>query len=147
MKGEKHLILVYGTLKEGERNNHQLPQNSEFMGEDTTLSAQFEIVVRPSKSSPGRITPAVQKGGRGYIHGEIYQIDQAGLDHLDEFEENGVHYLREEVELKSGKTAWIYCAIQDVPEQTRLKNQNGITLQNKVYSWSEAEIPTYGLAG
>lgn len=55
--------------------------------------------------------PGMQTGeSSSFVTGEVYEVDDATLDEMDEFETSS-HYLRKPIEIFLGadqKTAWVY---------------------------------------
>lgn len=105
-----HKVFVYGTLMRGERNHHLLNgDGAEFICETQTASAAFQMVVNPSSSSPDRYTPSVYRIADGFhIAGELYRVNDDVLRHLDDLEQVGVNYDREEIDLQNRSRAWMY---------------------------------------
>ena len=90
------LVFVYGSLKRGRANHHEL-QGAEF--------------VATTRTAPGfalRLVagyPALVPGARAIV-GELYRVPRAALPALDEFE--GPAYVRQEIELVGGRRAQAY---------------------------------------
>lgn len=131
-------VFVYGTLMKGARNEGllngaRLIASDALTKEDSYLMLQFN-----SSSSPGKQTPAVKKGGQGFVQGEIYEVDQAGLDALDQLEQNGVRYQREEVEMQDRSTAWMYILIAD-DEPSLQQDRINFNPTTKAYSWKRED--------
>jgi len=95
-----HLVFVYGTLMQGERNHRHL-KGARFAGEGSTAAA-FDLL------DMGRY-PALVAGGACAVRGEIWEVDDATLERLDELEEVPELYRREELVLEGGTTvfAWV----------------------------------------
>lgn len=90
-------IFVYGTLMRGESNHHHLA-GCEFLGEDILEQAELW--------SAGPY-PALREG-EGAVIGERFRVTPEVLFQLDWLEDHPRLYLRREVTLKSGATAWVY---------------------------------------
>ncbi len=105
-------VFVYGTLMRGQRNS-EFMKYAVFIGAVLTQDFCFQMIEYPSKSAPGHFTPAVIKGGQGQVKGELYKIDGNLLKRLDDFEENGFEYQREEVLVTGKRRAWMYHLIGD----------------------------------
>lgn len=90
------LLFVYGSLKRGQANHHEL-EGAELVGEVRTAPA-FAL-----RSIDGY--PALVPGELG-IAGELYRVE--GFARLDEFEGDG--YVRRELELSGGQRAQGYLA-------------------------------------
>mgnify|MGYP006282491227 FL=1 len=92
------LALVYGTLKPGERN-HRLIADAVHHG--------------PAETAPGfRLLhgeiPAVDRGGRARIAGELVAVTGWQLARMDQLENHPACYRREIVTLADGGRAWLY---------------------------------------
>jgi gamma-glutamylcyclotransferase (GGCT)/AIG2-like uncharacterized protein YtfP len=78
MAAMNHRLFVYGTLRSGQTNCRRL-------GEATPLG--------PARAGPGFALvdfgwhPAMVAEGAGYVVGEVFLVDDATLDRLDEFED------------------------------------------------------------
>lgn len=107
MTGGLTRLLVYGTLQQGQRN-HRLMAGALCLGPAETAEAAFTLMVYGSVSNPGRVTPAVSRGGTCRIGGEAYDVDTDLLAMLDRFERVGIDYDREEIRLASGSAACLY---------------------------------------
>jgi gamma-glutamylcyclotransferase (GGCT)/AIG2-like uncharacterized protein YtfP len=93
---EFHLLFVYGSLKRGRANHHQLH------------AAQYVSAARTAPCFSLRVIqgyPALVPGSRR-ISGELFRIAESALPALDEFE--GEAYVRGEIELESGERALAY---------------------------------------
>ena len=85
------LVMVYGTLRQGQPN-HPLLEGAELLGEATTRP-EFRML------SNGWF-PYVQRAEQGYpIHGEVYAVDATTLACLDRLEGVPHHYQREKIEV------------------------------------------------
>lgn len=93
-------VFVYGSLKKG-YGNSRLLANSVFVGEDETVSEDFDL-----RCWGG--FPAVYKGGHTSIKGELYLVDDSTLKSLDYLEGYPSFYDRERFRLRSGTCAWMY---------------------------------------
>lgn len=92
------LLFVYGSLKRGRANHHELG------------AAQYLAEARTAPCFGLRIIagyPALVPGSRA-IAGELYGISVAALPLLDQFEGNG--YVRQEIELAGRERALAYLA-------------------------------------
>lgn len=100
-----HRVFVYGSLKQGFHNNRVLG-NAEFCGSTKTDYARYSMLDLGA-------FPAVIKSGDHRISGEVYEVDDDGLERLDFLEGNGSLYLREQVALCDGTEAWCYFFLTD----------------------------------
>ena len=92
------LALVYGTLKPGERN-HRLIADAVHHGPAETVPG-FRLL-------HGEI-PAVDRGGRARIAGELVAVTGWQLARMDQLENHPDWYRREIVTLADGGQAWLY---------------------------------------
>lgn len=97
-----HLVFVYGSLRKGE-HNHWYLEGSQFIGE---FSTQPCFAMYDLGTYPGIVE------GDFSVRGEVYQVDDDMLHHLDELEEVPIEYCRETIETPFGN-AWVYI-YQDV---------------------------------
>lgn len=90
---KNHLVFVYGTLKEGYRNNACL-HNSKFVGYASTNN-RFNMLRTTNSKAP---FPVVFADGRperaGAIFGEVYSCPPSTVRDLDYLESNGTVYKR-----------------------------------------------------
>jgi gamma-glutamylcyclotransferase (GGCT)/AIG2-like uncharacterized protein YtfP len=90
------LLFVYGSLKRGRANHHELRSAAYVSNVSTAPCFALQI-------SDGY--PALVPGSRA-ITGELYRIALSALSDLDEFEGHG--YVRQEIELATGVRALAY---------------------------------------
>lgn len=94
-----YIVFVYGTLLSNEPNNHLLAR-ARLLGRACTL-AGFELVdLGPY--------PAMVRGGRTSVIGELYEVDGKTLARLDYLEGVPDYYQRELIELEGGGQALGY---------------------------------------
>lgn len=91
------LVFVYGTLKRGQANHHQLGQ-ALCLGEVTMPGVDLHDL--------GPFPMAVP--GTGAAQGELYRVGAAALADLDRFEGVPRLYQRQQRALADGRIAWIY---------------------------------------
>lgn len=92
-------VFVYGTLLFGEPN-HALLARARFLTPARTAPA-FELW------DLGEY-PALVHGGSQAVVGEVYEVDAATLDVLDDFEEHPSFYRRTRILLSGGTSAEAY---------------------------------------
>jgi gamma-glutamylcyclotransferase (GGCT)/AIG2-like uncharacterized protein YtfP len=89
-----HFVFVYGSLKMDHGNHDMLRQgNGVFIGEAVTSEAEFDMRSMTA-------FPAVYRGGKHQIAGEVYAVDNNCLRSLDRLEGNGHFYTRAEVKVR-----------------------------------------------
>jgi gamma-glutamylcyclotransferase (GGCT)/AIG2-like uncharacterized protein YtfP len=98
----KHFVFVYGTLRRGcvQGMSVRFPQ-SMFMTYAKVNGSLFDLGAYPG---------LVLDESDSMVTGEVYEVDDAILNELDEFE-SGSHYLRKQVEIPVGghsKVCWTY---------------------------------------
>ncbi|MGD8121051.1 gamma-glutamylcyclotransferase family protein [Vibrio sp. TRT 2004] len=100
----QHLVFVYGTLRQGERN-HYLLEDSQYLGKHTTppIYSLYDLGSYPAVSD-----------GQSAIFGEVYLIDEHTLEQLDSIEDVPVIYRRKQIETTFG-LAWVYI-YQDISQ-------------------------------
>jgi len=94
-----HLVFVYGTLMKGELH-HTSIAHARFVRAAETLP-EYELVQID-------YYPAMLPGGASRIVGELYEVDDQTLAHLDELEEVPHYYERVAVQLADGTEAQTY---------------------------------------
>jgi gamma-glutamylaminecyclotransferase len=129
------LLLVYGTLKRGERN-HARMDGARLIGPATTREAAYTLAERGSVSAPGRTVPDVAPGGIHRISGELYEVDAPLLAALDLFERVGTDYRRSRVVLEDGRLAEIY--LRAIESTRPALSPVHVRIDGDVVSWSEA---------
>ncbi|NBO92570.1 MAG: gamma-glutamylcyclotransferase [Planctomycetia bacterium] len=105
------LLFVYGTLKrDGVR--HPALLGATFVGLATTRPCYslFDL-----GSYPG------MKRGDGVVHGELYEVDQRSIPHLDAVEGAPNLFRLEEIEITGGP-AWAYLFVPEVDDRLRILN-------------------------
>lgn len=97
MEPECDLLFVYGTLKRGLANHHQLA-GAGFVAEAVMDGLDLHDL--------GPFPMAI--AGQGQAHGELYRVNEAQLAQLDRFEGVPRLYERCKRPLRDGRQAWIY---------------------------------------
>jgi len=98
------LLFVYGTLCRGEPN-HRVLGKARFVGRARTAPV-YELV------DLGNF-PALLEGGETAVHGELYEVDESWVGHIDAFEDVPSLYDRKPVWLE-GEAAIGYVMRRDV---------------------------------
>jgi gamma-glutamylcyclotransferase (GGCT)/AIG2-like uncharacterized protein YtfP len=96
-------LFVYGSLKRG-FNNHAQISHAVFVGECQT-ARRYQLLVLGAY-------PALAADGEHEIQGELYLVDRATLEALDDFE--GKAYRRGSVSLVDGRTAQTYLLVPEL---------------------------------
>jgi gamma-glutamylcyclotransferase (GGCT)/AIG2-like uncharacterized protein YtfP len=96
---QRQELFVYGTLMQGE-HHHATLAGAEFLGLVETLPLYDLVQID--------YYPALLPGGSAKVTGELYRVDEATLQRLDELEEVPLYYVRERIELADGRTAFAY---------------------------------------
>lgn len=98
----KHLVFVYGSLRRG--NPHPMSvrfPESKFVAEAKASGTLYDLGAYPGMQT---------NESSSLITGEVYEVDDATLGEMDEFETSS-HYLRKQIEIFTGadqKTGWVY---------------------------------------
>ncbi len=103
------LLFVYGTLK---RDGVRFPAlgGSRFVGAATVSGYALHDL---------GAYPGMKRGG-GVVHGEVYEVDEVLIPHLDAVEGAPDLFRREEVELETGR-AWSYLFVPGVEGRPRIE--------------------------
>lgn len=98
----KHLIFIYGSLRQGcERSMTMRFPNSKFLGNATAKGSLFDLGAYPG---------FISNESDSKVIGEVYEIDDELLTDLDQFEASS-NYLRNETAVSLGhqtKVCWVY---------------------------------------
>jgi gamma-glutamylaminecyclotransferase len=94
-----HVLFVYGTLLSGEAN-HPVLSGAEFRGPASTLP-EFELVDLGAY-------PALVRGGRDAVSGELYRVSPELLRIVDSFEGHPTLFRRSVIALRGGAEAEAY---------------------------------------
>jgi gamma-glutamylcyclotransferase (GGCT)/AIG2-like uncharacterized protein YtfP len=100
----KHLVFVYGTLRQGQCNHRYFLGRSKFLG---------MVKTKKRYALYGHGIPVLSRAASvSQVIGEVYEVDDATLLNLDRLEGHPDMYEREQAEvvLEDGTelTAWIY---------------------------------------
>ncbi|XP_069692456.1 putative gamma-glutamylcyclotransferase CG2811 isoform X1 [Periplaneta americana] len=116
-----HKVFVYGTLKRGEPNHYWIMDKSKglskFVGVAKTVE-KYPLIIGTKYNIPFLLDAP----GRGHnVVGELYQVDETMLQHLDILEDHPSFYVREigKVKLTADDTVedcWIYLIKKFKPE-------------------------------
>ena len=116
---KNNYVFTYGTLLKGERNHHLINDNDYVCDASVSGFEMFNL---------GRY-PGIYHGD-GIVNGEIYLVDDKTLKKLDELEEEGSLYIREEVIAKSDNQEYkVYIYVYN------LEVANPEYIGNSPYSW------------
>ena len=129
-----HRVFVYGTLKRHFRN-HAFLENAVFKGEDVTAESVFDMIEVYSDQEPGGTYPAVVEGGCYSISGEVYEVNDEGLKVLDDLEDLGSLYKREETALLHLGKAFMYIDIGNVAFKCETTPHISRDTERKILSW------------
>jgi gamma-glutamylaminecyclotransferase len=99
-----HRVFVYGSLLQGEVN-HGVMTGARRIGPATTRSGIGLVQVGPY---PSLVFEPAERVARERVRGEIYEIDDAGLARLDEFEGHPDWFARIEITLDDGSAVMAY---------------------------------------
>jgi gamma-glutamylcyclotransferase (GGCT)/AIG2-like uncharacterized protein YtfP len=99
MRGARRTIFVYGSLLRGEANHEQIA-GATFLGEARTEAA-FDLIDLSEY-------PAMVRGGRIKVEGELYGVPPALLLSLDAFEGHPRLYRRSRIRLDGGRRVEAY---------------------------------------
>ncbi len=117
---ELDAVFVYGTLKKG-GPLHQALGDSRLVHITTTKEPKWQLRSTGSYPAMGK--------GQGYVSGQVYEVDESVLQHLDWVEGVPNLYKRERVDMVNWPSpVWAYVFNQDLP--------NDPDAANKTYSWS-----------
>jgi gamma-glutamylcyclotransferase (GGCT)/AIG2-like uncharacterized protein YtfP len=107
MRGARRTIFVYGSLLQGEAN-HERMAGATSLGEARTEAA-FDLI------DLGEY-PAMVRGGRTEVEGELYGVPPALLAELDAFEGHPRLYRRSRIRLDGGRRVEAYLLAAAPPE-------------------------------
>lgn len=105
-------LFVYGTLKrKPDGSKHELLKRADFFGSGRVRGKRYTADGYPA---------AVLNAGAGWIEGEIFRLDDAGLwAALDDYEGNSYRRVLCEIECEQGGTLEAYCYVLAHTEETR----------------------------
>lgn len=125
--GQCNHVFVYGSLKRGEYN-HKWLGRSTFIKRARLAGAEMY--------SMGAYPMVILKGMRSsVVHGEVFQLDAAGLDRLDVLEGYPSLYDRKVLTLSDGSQAWVYYGTED-----QVQGHRRISLGD----WQSTPVFSYG---
>ena len=119
------LLFVYGTLKRGGSLSANM-EGSRFVCEDTLPNCNLymldwypalkEHISRPDSSNNN-------EGQQSRVHGEVYDITEDMLRHMDTVENvsEGL-YKREQIRTTKGNLVWVYIYLRQVDETQRIES-------------------------
>lgn len=127
-------IFVYGSLKRGFKQHERHMKGARFVCEAQTAEAAYHLVAI-TEPDLDFIYPAMVTGGTYHIKGEVFDIEEALLKRLDEYE--GESYQRSEIALAGGKSALAY-VYQTCPHTHTDADHPRILTQGDLQSWQLA---------
>ena len=95
----KTIVFIYGSLLSG-CSNHQVMGDARLVGEACT-KPDYDLIDLGAY-------PALVKDGLTAVKGELYEVDEALLSTLDEFEGHPELYQRSAIVLDDGRQAQTY---------------------------------------
>lgn len=127
----KHHVFVYGTLKDG-LSNHRLLKAAEFIGRGCTVQP---YVMRDTGGFP----VVFQEEQKANVRGEIYEVDDHILGHLDSLEGHPQFFERREITVDiedTGvqQTCWMYFGNQKGGYWGQ-RNLPEATVHSGAYNW------------
>jgi gamma-glutamylaminecyclotransferase len=113
-------LFLYGTLMRLGANHAVLVGcGARFVGEARTASPRTLVDLGPYPA----LLAEDEARDRGVVHGEMFEVDEAALAELDEFEGCPTLYRREAIEVVIGKDtrerAFTYVLARRAPEDAR----------------------------
>jgi len=108
-------LFVYGTLKRGHRAHGLLEQHDAvFLGEALTRPCYhlYKVVW-----FPGMVIDELLVGG---VRGELYEVTEECLRHMDCYEGVPDLFRREEIALSDGSTAIAYIYVESLSGRSRI---------------------------
>lgn len=138
------LVFVYGTLKTGERNFEKYMQHATSLGQTCTMEPSYLMGHHKSASSENSITPGVVRADHDghHVHGEVFEISDAGIARLDALEGiGGDTYYREEIMLEDGRSAWIYRRYGYGADAYKPSSNITMIANKNAYTWKEIPAP------
>jgi len=102
-------VFVYGTLKRGHGNN-TIMELAEARYLKTTLTQdKYFLVVHgiPYVVNQKRYSPNLEKY-RGYIKGEVYEVNKKNIGIIDNLEGHPHWYQRRKIKTQDNETVWLY---------------------------------------
>lgn len=98
----KHLVFVYGTLRRGGVGAMTIRfPNAKFIADAKVSGSLYDLGAYPG---------LLLNESNSLVVGEVYEVDDALLNELDEFEASS-NYLRKQVEIAldaDRRTCWVY---------------------------------------
>ena len=114
MDAQKYHLFDYGSLLPGERD-HELLANARHVGPAHTPAEYYLVELNAF--------PALVRGGRIEVKGELYVVDAATLLQIDLRKENPVLFKRETIRLAGGELAEAYLmTLEQVRGRRRLSS-------------------------
>ena len=129
-KRSMHKVFVYGTLKTGNE-----VRGLEAMGIDATpLGKAYTTYPDYSMMDLGAF-PAVTMNGKYKIQGEVWEVDDVGLETLDAIEGYPTFYSRTPTHTTQGK-AWMYFLDPNKYQGSPPEESNQITIDRDTLIWN-----------
>ena len=98
----KHLVFVYGTLRRGSAGAMSISfPNSKFIADAKVKGSLYDLGAYPG---------LLLNESNSLVIGEVYEVDDEGLNKLDDFEASS-NYCRKQVEISAGndrRICWTY---------------------------------------
>lgn len=125
-------VFIYGSLKQGFMNSIFM-NDCTFLGNRNTKKPEFKMI--SLGFFPGVIKSNIDKG---YIMGELYEVDDKQLSWIDMLESNGDFYQRELVETNNNESAYMYLFLH---ADTEIDLEDGVVKTKSngeiYFNWTE----------
>lgn len=101
-------LFIYGTLKKGYQAHHFLEEHNAVFLEEAATHPRYHLF--KLGWYPGMV---IDEELHGVVHGELYEVTEDCLEHLDTYEGAPHLFRREEIELEDGSKAISYLYMKE----------------------------------
>ena len=98
-------IFVYGSLKRGFKQHDRHMKGARFVAATRTNEPAYTLIAMLDPDASAHY-PSMKTGGQHHVAGELYEVSDAALSMLDEYE--GENYNRATIALENGQSAFTY---------------------------------------
>ena len=110
-------LFIYGTLKKGYRAHHFLEEHNAVFLEEAATHPRYHLF--KLGWYPGMV---IDEEFYGVVHGELYEVTEDCLEHLDMYEGAPHLFRREEIELEDGSKAISYLYMMETGAPNWIEN-------------------------
>lgn len=114
---KKTKVFVYGTLRKGAARSADIDFGAEYLGAASVKGSIYDLGWYPG------FLPSEDEESTAVVHGDIFEVTPEQLDRLDDYEGEGLLYLRRPVVTTAGDCEDLNIYVYGFPADCVSKNR------------------------